>query len=203
MNEKPGMYELFGRAVDRCESPIERRLLVAFLFSERYTFRPIAGGEAFAQDALGIRLAQQVSIEDVRVDFTLCHPESRTRVVIECDGHDFHDGDRQQAQKDKGRDRRLVSLGWVVLRFTGRELHRDPLKCAQEAWRIAAANAGQAPKTPPIKEDTSQTSLPSAMPNHITARFVGATHEEAMLVLKEAQAYAENVMAERAKANSR
>jgi very-short-patch-repair endonuclease len=58
------------------------------------------------------------------------------KVVVECDGHDFHERTKEQAERDRKRERRLVELGYTVIRFTGREIWRDPLKCADEAINI-------------------------------------------------------------------
>ena len=135
------MYERFGRVLDRCESHIERRLAIAFLFSEQYTFRPVEEGPVVARDALDVALAQQIQAEGYRIDFALWHGSDGQRVAVECDGHAFHDGDREAAERDKARDRRLIVAGWQVLRFTGRELVRDPLRCAHQAWRVAGARA--------------------------------------------------------------
>jgi very-short-patch-repair endonuclease len=68
---------------------------------------------------------------------------------VECDGHDFHERTKEQAQRDKSRDRYLQANGWRVLRFTGSEIHRTPEKCADEIasiiqndmiddWRLAS-----------------------------------------------------------------
>lgn len=53
-------------------------------------------------------------------------------VIVECDGHDFHERTPDQAAHDKSRDRAICTAGFVVIRFTGREIHRDALKCANE-----------------------------------------------------------------------
>lgn len=56
--------------------------------------------------------------------------------VIECDGHDFHERTKKQAEHDKARDRYFQSLGLIVLRYTGAEIHRDPLAAAHAALLI-------------------------------------------------------------------
>jgi hypothetical protein len=66
----------------------------------------------------------------------------RPLVVIECDGHDFHERTKQQAKNDKSRDRYMQSLGFRVLRFTGSEIHADALKCAQEAMEFIVSLPG-------------------------------------------------------------
>jgi hypothetical protein len=53
-------------------------------------------------------------------------------VVVECDGHDFHERTKEQAQHDKTRDREMQSMGFPVLRFTGSEIWRDAWVCAAQ-----------------------------------------------------------------------
>lgn len=52
--------------------------------------------------------------------------------AIELDGHDFHERTKEQAAKDKSRDRLLQTAGWKTLRFTGSEVFKSPFKCAVE-----------------------------------------------------------------------
>jgi Protein of unknown function (DUF559) len=54
-------------------------------------------------------------------------------VIIECDGHAFHEKTPNQAQRDKERDRNLQKLGYKVFHYTGREIWQDVFKCAHEA----------------------------------------------------------------------
>lgn len=65
----------------------------------------------------------QQQIEEYRVDFLITYPfMAASGVVVECDGHDFHERTKEQAARDRKRDRRLQQLGYVVLRFTGSEI---------------------------------------------------------------------------------
>lgn len=57
---------------------------------------------------------------------------SRVSIDIECDGHDFHEKTKEQAEADKRRDRDLQSIGWVIARFTGSEIFRDPMAAATQ-----------------------------------------------------------------------
>lgn len=57
-------------------------------------------------------------------------------VAVECDGHDFHERTREQAARDRARDRDLQSIGWIVARFTGSEIFRDPRECARAALKL-------------------------------------------------------------------
>mgnify|MGYP003580046510 CR=1 FL=1 len=53
-------------------------------------------------------------------------------MIVECDGHEFHERTKQQARRDKQRDRFFQSIGYKVLRFTGSEIWADPDECASE-----------------------------------------------------------------------
>lgn len=67
----------------------------------------------------------------VRADFAFL---TTTRTfVVELDGHEFHERTPAQAERDRSRDRAMGIHGWDVLRFTGREIHRDVFGCITEA----------------------------------------------------------------------
>jgi very-short-patch-repair endonuclease len=74
----------------------------------------------------------QIEIGNYRVDFLIKSKSGDTQIVVECDGHDFHEKTKEQAAKDKKRDRYLVGRGFKVLRFTGHEIWKDPWLCALE-----------------------------------------------------------------------
>ena len=70
-----------------------------------------------------LRVEGQAEIDAYRVDFLVqCKASSRAGIVIECDGHDFHERTKEQAARDRSKDRRLQTLGYLVLRFTGSEI---------------------------------------------------------------------------------
>ena len=88
----------------------------------------------------------QAQIGEFRVDFLIhamnvkASGENRAwrRLVVECDGHNFHERTKEQAAKDRARDRWLTSKDYDVFRFTGSELWRDPMACAEQVtdWAI-------------------------------------------------------------------
>ena len=67
--------------------------------------------------------------------------KTASRIIVELDGHDFHERTPEQAQSDKSRDRELQAMGWHVLRFTGREVLRDPENCLSEVMTLLLAKA--------------------------------------------------------------
>jgi hypothetical protein len=68
------------------------------------------------------------------------------RVVVELDGFEFH-RDRHQFQEDRRRDRELVAQGYLVLRFTARDVLRD-IDRLVGAVLVACARAGAGANQP-------------------------------------------------------
>lgn len=102
-----------------CKSPIEK-IAYGALIGLYETF------------GLGqLQIIPQFKIENYTVDFLvkyepLFQMEKFMQIVIECDGHDWHERTKEQAAKDRSRDRRLLRLGYLVLRYTGSEIVDDP-----------------------------------------------------------------------------
>ena len=89
----------------------------------------------------GIYIRQQYPIGTYKVDFFISQhgigpDEILTPVVVELDGHDFHDKDKRQRSYEKARDRFLVKQGYRVLHFTGSDVVADPFKVAYEALEM-------------------------------------------------------------------
>lgn len=59
------------------------------------------------------------------------------RLIVECDGHDFHERTKEQATRDRERDRAAQMAGMEIFRFTGSELWRDPLGSANQVIQWA------------------------------------------------------------------
>jgi hypothetical protein len=64
------------------------------------------------------------------------------RIVVETDGHDFHEKSKEQASRDRRRDRELQTAGWKVLRFTGSEVWADPRACVAQIHEFVDALGG-------------------------------------------------------------
>jgi len=122
-----------------CETPIER-LLSLYLYKQSFSYQVIKIQMELGIDV--IEIASQYRIETEHktyfVDFAIPVYDLRMRkgkiFIIECDGHDFHEKTKEQAQRDKVRERALVKQGCTVLRFTGSEIFRQPGKCASEVF---------------------------------------------------------------------
>lgn len=134
-----------------CGSPIERAFLAAFLMVAREHAGHVAlqTGERYwrswGNDVTEIRVWPQAQIGDYRVDFLLTHLDkfdgAMVQIVIECDGHEFHERTKAQAARDRRRDRTLQAAGYPVHRFTGSEIYKSPVGCADEALRALCGHA--------------------------------------------------------------
>lgn len=54
------------------------------------------------------------------------------RLVVEVDGHDYHERTKAQASYDKKRDRDLILEGYRVIRFSGSDVYNHPHECAED-----------------------------------------------------------------------
>lgn len=57
-------------------------------------------------------------------------------MIVELDGHNFHERTKAQAARDRSRDRRMIEVGWLPIRFTGSEIYRDATGCAWQLMEI-------------------------------------------------------------------
>lgn len=114
----------------QCESPIERIMLEALCLQGWIS----NGAFPRINDSVGkfTTIRPQAQIGSFRVDFLVIPDDNAPSLVIECDGHEFHERTKEQAAKDRSRDRALQSMGLGILRFTGSEIWRDPWRCAVE-----------------------------------------------------------------------
>ena len=87
----------------------------------------------------GFVWTSQFSFNQYRADFAFVFYSeliSYKKVIVECDGHEFHEKTKEQAAKDKKRDRYFQQNGWQILHFTGSEIYENPRKCIYELLNI-------------------------------------------------------------------
>jgi very-short-patch-repair endonuclease len=137
---KSDFNEKIERVGSRCESPIELMFLGAFIVE-------------LAEDSPDLRVdflnidhcihyheksccfIAQADLGQYRTDFFIEMAFNRNvwlRVAIECDGHEFHERTKEQARRDRRRDRWMQLNGIAIFRFTGSELWKDAKDCAQQ-----------------------------------------------------------------------
>ena len=101
-------------------SPLEVLLGASLLIGAYETGFPLSLDED--RDGVFV-LRQQSHIGSFRVDFLI---EGRgKKLVIECDGRDFHHSTREQIERDRKRDADLSAMGYTVFRYPGTQLHSD------------------------------------------------------------------------------
>lgn len=107
-------YEIIDLMKPVVKSPIEK---IAILQCMR------------VRDFVGLmnsRLNVQYPIKNYFADILFTYAPTKARIVIECDGHDFHEKTKQQVARDKKRDRAFQTDGFTVLRYSGSEIVNDP-----------------------------------------------------------------------------
>ena len=128
-------------AAELGESPIERMFIVAGLLLnliDKPWFDFGLQGPQFDGSPYHSYVFTQEKIENYRVDFLVMGTGifDEVNIVVECDGHEFHERNATQAARDRQRDRRLQLLGYHILRFTGSELYNCSFACACEVARL-------------------------------------------------------------------
>jgi very-short-patch-repair endonuclease len=133
---------------DRTESHIERRLFGSLIWMKiDQSGYPLAdyldGPEDYIVPSpegshLKFYITSQYKIGNYRADFLVWvgYGDKFRGVVVECDGHDFHEKTKEQAARDKSRDRAILESGYSVMRFTGSEIFKDPDACAKQVQKV-------------------------------------------------------------------
>jgi hypothetical protein len=159
--EYPGIVARIDRALAACQSPIERALAVAIEIASNGdhsiggTFWTLQNDkETDNTPCSTIVGTPQFHLQGFKLDFRLkwfnVVPDPRNPTIrdggwevpgfyeaektlfIECDGHDHHERNKEQAQRDRKKDRYFQKHGMTLLRFTGSEIWADPMACANE-----------------------------------------------------------------------
>ena len=77
-------------------------------------------------------------------------------LLVECDGHTYHDRTPEQAARDRQRDRFLKLTDYEVVRFAASEITSDPEGCALEVFSQMVAVARRAgPRPQPVASGLS------------------------------------------------
>jgi very-short-patch-repair endonuclease len=135
------LRDSFNNVISDLQSPIEE-ILCASMLSEALlqcsmvTFQGNDDGLDFGNSGPDfIRIKPQYQIGKYKVDFYLEYYDRfdsfNKKLIVECDGHEFHEKTKEQAQHDKRRDRFLQGVA-PVFRFTGSEIVKEPHDCAYQ-----------------------------------------------------------------------
>lgn len=58
--------------------------------------------------------------------------EYYSKVIVECDGHDFHEKTKAQVKRRNERDYNLQMGGYDLIHFSGSEIFNNPEECAKK-----------------------------------------------------------------------
>lgn len=124
-----------------CESPIEQTLSMAFHVLGLSNFSSFTSGMI---DVVSIKNQDEITSNGnvyrsdfmITVDYSLPNGIECARFVVECDGHDYHEKTKSQVVRDNKRSRDLLADGYIVVRFSGSEIHRSPYDCVKDLMRI-------------------------------------------------------------------
>jgi very-short-patch-repair endonuclease len=113
-------------AENKCKSPIESMMYLRLKDSQLGTVSNgvIPGMEIFTQHRVGRYI----------VDFLVRSDD--VNIVIECDGHNFHEKTKQQVEHDKKRDRYMQTKGYKILRYSGSEIYRGNIDIHSDLMKI-------------------------------------------------------------------
>ena len=128
-----------------CQSPIEE------IFAVAYDMRLITAGFPYTE-VLGARPQAKIIANDniYYADFLIeaqlrgcfrCDHEYK--LVIECDGHEFHEKTKAQVEKRNKRDIDLKTAGYDVLHFSGSQIFKKPIECADQVFEYITAKVGR------------------------------------------------------------
>jgi len=138
-----GIIERLVLNARKCESPIEAILFWEFI--KQWDVLPGHPAEHENANHLFVSISKNtgrfeiwglenqaeinIANRQFRVDFLISCYDSKTGQMvsycIEVDGHDFHEKTKEQARRDKQRDRLIQSVGYRILHFTGSEVYRN------------------------------------------------------------------------------
>jgi hypothetical protein len=151
-------FAFFETREEMGATPIERLLLASVLMAQKFhpecaeSLRSCTQAEHDTLMREGavphqILWTSQYQLPDWRVDFLFSvhsywprypippKPEGWRSLIVECDGHDFHERTKEQAARDRARDRWAVDNDYEIFRFTGSEIWRRPWECGLQVLR--------------------------------------------------------------------
>ena len=104
--------------INICQSPLEQALFLALKkekINAQLQRRVNKNGETF-ENVFPIDKTKIMTIPDFYIEI------GNKKICIYADGHTYHERTEEQALRDRNIDRELQNLGFIVLRFTGKEI---------------------------------------------------------------------------------
>lgn len=123
------------------ESPIEQIFKTAFelymdLLGKEYIF-------LFSQVPIKIGKKRYVVNFYFEKDEYVNRFNTDKKIVIECDGHEFHQKTKEQVKRDNEREYTLKMAGYEIIRFSGSQIYNEPFKCAEDTYNYIMKSIGE------------------------------------------------------------
>lgn len=92
----------------------------------------------------GIYVYPQHKVGKYKVDFLVNYQDGEriTQIIVELDGHEFHDKNKKQRAYEKERDRYFVKQGYKLFHYTGSEVVSNPFMVAEEVLNELTKRTG-------------------------------------------------------------
>lgn len=113
------LIKMFPPPYGRVDSPVEALFSSAFSACRDRLYIPKA-----------LAPTTQQKCGKYRIDFAVAC--ALGWLAVEIDGHEFHEKTKEQASKDRARERYLVTQGYRVIRFTGADVWNNPFLCCSD-----------------------------------------------------------------------
>lgn len=137
---RPQELGFFNEVVRCCESPLE----AAFMCWALALYRDVLDDDLYLLAQLDI----DANGKKYRPDFQfvpqadgrysdLAKRGDWTPVVVELDGHEWHERTPEQVSRRNQRDIDLQANGYLVVHISGSEFHRDPRSCVTNVFNLA------------------------------------------------------------------
>lgn len=133
-NDAISFVEVYGFNASECESPIEKIFYIALnmaLFTDK-------DNDAVYEMMLHTYINPQYEIvrdngKSYRVDFYIDNDWMKYGtygLIVECDGHEFHEKTKEQVNRRNDRDLELKNIGYDILHLSGSQIYNNPMKYA-------------------------------------------------------------------------
>jgi very-short-patch-repair endonuclease len=141
-----------AKAVDRAaasvlasgsaDSPIETILGAAVLLHFRNAGKPLMLCLPAELDKAkgGLVFVPQFKWSIYRSDWALYNPKTSGAMLLECDGKEFH-STADQVAHDQKKDAAAHDRGYLTMRFSGAQIHRDADGCAKKIFQAVYGGA--------------------------------------------------------------
>ena len=150
------LSEGIDNAVNECQSPIEQELLLAMIRESLSHSSAVAIGGSIsiitevhhniADVGLHIYIIPQYKTGPYIADFmvecfrgSMWDTAKKSSLLIECDGHDFHEKTKKQVVHGKKRDRYFTKHGYKFMHFSGSEIFNNSDGCAKQIIELVTS----------------------------------------------------------------